>query len=175
MSPLSPKSPRGFGGDGDEGAGPLLHLLAGIDAPKILLLHITVEAGAGDAAPFSIAAAQRRHDAGRELGDGRCVIAGGEQQRLLFPGCDEGGAAARQQRMQHPTLDALGVANLAPDFEFGGDLDRQARPLIDPQRLVFLARPFVQVHAVGFEADEARQRQFADRPELRLLRARLSR
>jgi hypothetical protein len=76
--------------------------------------------------------------------------------------------------MQHPTLDTFGVANLAPDFKFGGDLDRQARPLIDPQRLVLLARPFVQIHAVGFEADETRQRQFADRPHLRLLRARLS-
>ena len=154
---------------------PLLHLLAGIGAPKILLLHIAVEAGSGDPAPFSIAAAQRRDDAGREFRDRGRVIAGGEQQRLLLPGRDESGAPSRQQRMQHPSLDALGIADLAPDFEFGGDLDRQARPFIDPQRPVLLARPFVQIHAVGFEADEARQRQVADRPDLRLLRARLSR
>ena len=43
----------------------LLHLLARIDAPEILLLHVAVEALAGDAAPFAVAAAQLADHAGR--------------------------------------------------------------------------------------------------------------
>jgi len=167
------RSRHGLGRDGMTGRGRAATPLSRRDRrPKILLLHIAIEAGSGDAAPFSIAAAQRRDDAGREFRDGGRVVAGGEQHRLLFPGRDE--AVRRPDSSECSTQ---------PSTPSESRILRQ----ISNSAVISTGRParsyttafgapcsaFVQIHAVGFEADETRQRQFADRPHLRLLRARL--
>ena len=67
--------------------------------------------------------------------------------------------------MQHPALDAFRIADLAPDLELGGDFDRKPGPLINPFGRVVLGWTLAQVDPVGFQAGEARQRQFGDRAD----------
>src|ERR1700728_2913636 len=67
--------------------------------------------------------------------------------------------------MKHPRLDALGIADLAPDFKLRGDFHRKPGPLIDPFCRVLLGWTLSQVDPVGFQTSESRHRQFGDRPD----------
>src|SRR5262249_90830 len=56
---------------------------------------------------------------------------------------------------------AVPVAHATPIVELGGDLHGKRRPGVDPDDLMILVGPAANVDAVGFQADEARNRQTA--------------
>src|SRR6476661_3624879 len=121
---------------------PLLHLFARIDAPEPLLTDVAVEvAGAWlrdrDAAPRPGALLHAGDDVRLQAGEDVGALVGAFVQRdrriALQPRRDERGAPAREQRVQHPSLGALGVADTPPGLELRDDLDGQPGALEHPR------------------------------------------
>ena len=79
-------------------------------------------------------------------------------QRGVAAGDDEA-APAGQRRLVHPALDAVRILHQPPDLELAQDLHRQVAALVDPLDRIARAGAGAQVHLVGAQRDEARQRQ----------------
>jgi hypothetical protein len=76
---------------------------------------------------------------------------------------DQCGAPAGQHRVVDPALGAFPVADLAPVLEFGGHFDRKRGAAIDPGDILLARGPGAHIDLVGFQTDEARHWQSADR------------
>src|SRR6185437_2752611 len=61
--------------------------------------------------------------------------------------------------MIDPALGTLGIAYPPPVLELRSDFDRQAGAGIDPGDVIVLGRTDADVHAIGFQADIARNGQ----------------
>src|SRR3977135_2735941 len=64
----------------------------------------------------------------------------------LLPRRNQSRAPSRKKRMEHPALRAFGIADLAPNLKFGGDLDGESRALKHPYGPMVLGGAFAQVH-----------------------------
>ena len=159
-------------------AEPLLDLLVRDRRPRAVLADVAVEVARRSAArtmtrhqaPLhcltlamtpgcSLASTSARSSARSWSGDRRRIALG--------PRRDERRAPAGQERVQHPALGALRVADAPPSLVLGGDLDRQAGALEHPGRPMVLGRPLAQVHPVRLEADVPRNRQARALPAAR--------
>ena len=66
---------------------------------------------------------------------------------LAFHG-DDGGTPSGQQGVVHPAFRALGIADAPPILELRRDLDRQARPRIDPGDIIVLGGARADIHMI---------------------------
>jgi len=132
-----------------------------IDAPQIRLLDKAIEAIARHTAPGAVAAAHACDHVWLQLRDRRRFRARLAVENRIYsflPGRNQSRAPARKKRMEHPPLRTFGIADLTPNFKFGGDLDGKARALKNPDGPMVLGRAFAQVHAIGLQAHITRNR-----------------
>src|SRR5215471_17083529 len=135
--------------------------LVGVDAPQSFLLDPTVEAFANDAAPGATAAP---HCTEHTRLQSRCEITvrigtfvdWNELARGFDFGRDQRGPPTGQQRMVHPPFRPFPIADPAPIFGLGRDLDGQAGARINPGHIVLLVGTAPHIDPVSLEADETR-------------------
>jgi len=63
--------------------------------------------------------------------------------------------------MKHPPLSPFRIADFAPNFEFGSNLNGKSSTLKDPDCTMVLGGPFAQIYPVGFQAHITRNWQAA--------------
>src|SRR6266704_5426709 len=142
----------------------LLDLLARIDAPESLLRHPAVEAGTEDSAPGSGAGLHRAEHAALQPGDylGACIrLRLQRDQRVLLLRLHQRGAAAGQHRVINPAFRTFPIADAAPVLRLGRDLDGQASAGINPGDVMITGRTAADIHPIGLQAHEARNREAA--------------